>query len=265
MRSLYGSHFSEDNGLNLSFPLFSISYGKIMSGSNFIIKNYQNDIGYITLNRGQKANAYSSTMLQAFEAALDDMERRAAIRVIVIRAQGRSFCAGADLDELRRRSAEDALNLQSAKVFTRLAHCPRPTIAMVQGPAVAGGFELALSCDFRFATPAARFSLPEVGLGILPAAGGIERLTRLVGGARARMCVLAGRPISAQEALDWGLVTEICSHETFDDTVVRFAHRLAACNPMALRLAKEAIVLAECGTDPRHATLVSQALLYHLA
>ena len=161
----------------------------------------QGPVGTLRIRRPEKANAYDAAhldQLAAGIAALDDCG------VVVVLAAGRSFCAGADLDELRTtRAAGDwrvALGLRSQAIFTMLSRSRFVSIASVQGPAVAGGFELALACDLRVVGAGARFSLPETSLGIVPSAGGLTRLARLCSVSVAKGVVLGGRVIDAQEA-----------------------------------------------------------------
>lgn len=167
-------------------------------------------VGQLTLDRPERAHAYDPAHLDALAAALDAL---AGARVVVVTSTGEgAFCGGADLDAMRGAGWADALDLRSQAVFTRLARLDAVTIAAVQGPAVAGGFELALACDLRVAGPRARFALPETALGLLPSAGGTTRLARLVGVSRAKEVVLGGRTVDAETALAWGLV-----HRLADD------------------------------------------------
>lgn len=191
-------------------------------------------VGLLTLDRPERAHAYDGAMLDAIEAGLDAL---AAARVIVVGATGEgAFCGGADLDAMRGATWRDALVLRSQRVFTRLARLDAVTVAAVHGPAVAGGFELALACDLRVAGPRARFSLPETALGIVPSAGGTTRLARLVGVSRAKAVILGGAVVDAATALGWGLV-----HRLADDPRAEaeaWARAVAARDGAALARAK---------------------------
>ncbi|MFM2247767.1 MAG: hypothetical protein RL071_3842 [Pseudomonadota bacterium] len=193
-------------------------------------------VGVLRLGRPARANAYTPAMLRALEAGLRRLEGEA--RALVVEAEGAgAFCGGADLGLLAAARPEDALDLLSQRVFSAISTSPLPSVAAVQGPAVAGGCELALACDLRVAGPAARFALPETARGLVPAAGGCARLAALVGGAVARELILFGRPLSAERALQLGLIAELV------DDPRAVARALAAAagarDPLALRLAKD--------------------------
>lgn len=221
----------------------------------------QGSIGLLTLDRPEKAHAYDREHLDALAAGLASLLPQA--RAIVVRSTGsRAFCAGADLSALEAADPLSALDLYSQQVFSRLAQSPVPTIAAIQGPAVAGGCELALACDFRVVGARARFRLPETALGLLPAAGGCTRLTRLVGPARAKEVILAGTEVDAPTALAWGLASRLASGDDPLPAALDLARLLAARDPLALRLAKQIIDAPE---DPHSlaAERLSETLLYH--
>lgn len=162
----------------------------------------EDGVGFLTLDRPARAHAYDRSHLGLLSLALDAVNTP----VVVVQSTGeRAFCGGADLDEMSAGSPLDALDLVSQHVFTRLARLPAITIAAIQGAAVAGGFELALACDLRVVGPAARFSLPETTMGLIPSAGGTTRLARLVGVSRAKEVILGGRVLDADTALSWGV------------------------------------------------------------
>jgi enoyl-CoA hydratase len=215
-------------------------------------------IGLVELHRPERAHAYDQDHLALLEAGFSALAERC--RVVLVASTGaRAFCAGADQKEMVQANPLSALDLRSQAVFNQIARSPALTIAVVQGPAVGGGFELALACDFRVGGPGARFRLPETSLGILPAAGGTTRLSRLLGPSIARQVILAGRELSAEEALRLGLLTEISQEPR--EAALALARLLAARDPVALRLARDIIDLAE---DPRSfdAERRAQALLY---
>ncbi len=198
-------------------------------------------LGWIVLDRPEKAHAYDRGQLEAIDEAVRTLADAA---VVIVESTGeRAFCAGADLDAMKGAAPLDALELLSQRVFTRLARTPAVTIAAVQGAAIAGGFELALACDLRVAGPRARFELPETRLGILPSAGGTTRLARLVGPARAKAVILGGEVVDAPTALTWGLVSRIA--EAPSEAAAAWARTIAARDPGALRLAKETLDVDE--------------------
>ncbi len=217
-------------------------------------------IACLVLDRPQRANAYDPAMLDALEAALDQALADPAVGALVIEAAGEgAFCGGADLVQMKQADPVDALDLHSQAVFDRIARAPLVSVAAIHGAAVAGGFELALACDLRVASPAARFSLPETALGLIPSAGGCTRLTRLVGPSRAKQVILGGRDLDARTALDWGLLMALVPEPRQEARAI--ARRAAKRDRVAQRLAKQVIDHSDT-----HASLeaerVAEALLY---
>ena len=209
----------------------------------------------LLLDRPHKAHAYDRTLLQALDKALSHHDSK----VIVIGSTGTgAFCAGADLDEMKTASPEDARSLYSQAVFDRLAKLSVVSIAAIQGPAVAGGFELALACDIRLASPKARFSLPEVRLGLIPSAGGCTRLPELVGQSRAKQIILGGHELQAEEALSWGLLSRIVEDPLL--AAQKWAEQIAEFDPQALGLAKT--VLRGESDDRLELERLAQTVLY---
>ncbi len=198
----------------------------------------QGVVGLLWLDRPDRAHAYDRAHLDALLVAAESLA--ATHRVLVVASTGdRAFCGGADLDAMKEASPLDALELRSQRVFTAIARLPVVTIAAIQGAAVAGGFELALACDLRVAGPAARFSLPETRLGILPSAGGTTRLTRLAGPSRAKEVILAGRVLDAEAALAWGIVHRIAADPRAE--ALAWAREVAERDPVAVAMAKALI------------------------
>jgi len=215
-------------------------------------------IGQLILDRPRRAHAYDAAHLDALAAGIAELE--AQVHVVVLSSTGEgAFCGGADLKALAAADPLDALDLQSQRVFTALARSRMVSVVAVQGPAVAGGCELALACDLRVVGPRASFRLPETELGIIPSAGGCTRLTRLVGPAVAKQVILAGRELTADEAVSFGLA--LVQSPTPLQRALTLAHTLAARDPVALRLAKQII---DRGEDPASldAERVAEALLY---
>src|SRR5438067_295088 len=178
-----------------------------------------------TLHRPEAANAFNT------QAALELIELLASLRggehrcLVLTGAGDRAFCAGADLKE--RDGFSDAQWCAQHETFERMFRavldCPLPVIAAVNGAAYAGGLELVLCCDFAYASRTARFALTEVSLGIMPGGGGTQTLPRAVGERRAKEIILSGKPFSAEQALDWGLVNKLCSPETLMDETLAIA------------------------------------------
>jgi enoyl-CoA hydratase/carnithine racemase len=196
----------------------------------------------VALRREAKLNALST----ALEAALDDALRRPEVRAaacVVIAGGERAFSAGADLAEVHGRDAAGVLDYyaRSGGVYERVAALPQPTVSAISGWCLGAGLELALATDFRVAEPGAVFGLPEVGLGIIPSSGGLQRLVRLLGTARAKRLVLLGDRFGAEEALGLGLLTEISPPAAALDRALALADRLTALPPTAVAVAKQVI------------------------
>jgi enoyl-CoA hydratase len=225
----------------------------------------QGPAGYIQLHRPEKANAYNRAMLDALAAHVERLAADREVRVVVVCGAGdRAFCAGADLAEVAGRDWHAALNLRSAEVFSLLSRCPRVTLAAVGGAASGGGLELALACDLRIAAENARFWFPEPELGLMPAAGGTQRLWQVVGRARAKELILGGRVWEADEALRCGLVSELTKPAELLPRAQQWAEQIARRHPVALELAKRAIDLDFGGGAGHNFESVAQALLYQL-
>jgi len=167
-------------------------------------------VAVLTLNRPEVRNALNRRMVEELHAALAALETRDDLRALVLTsAGGKAFMSGADIAELRERRRDDALEAINGTLFARVERFPRPTVAAIVGHCLGGGCELALACDFRVAGESSRFGQPEVGLGIMAAAGGTRRLPALVGLAAARRLLFTGQVIDAQEALRIGLVDRV--------------------------------------------------------
>lgn len=219
-------------------------------------------VGILTLRRPERANAYHRPLLEELAGVLAHVQAHPEVRVLVLTGEGRHFCAGADLKELEARRVEDVLSLYSQRVFNELAQLPRLTIAAIRGAALAGGLELALACDLRIAASDARFGLPETRLGLIPAAGGTQRLPALIGMARAKEIILAGRELSAEEAQSWGLVSRVVpSHLDVLESACAWAKELAERDPLALQLAKQALDLPGITPQDLRLETLSQAVL----
>jgi enoyl-CoA hydratase/carnithine racemase len=197
-------------------------------------------IATIQLNRLQKKNSFNVQMRQEMENLLHDLARKAAIRAVVITGCDEIFCAGADISEMEGTSAEAAYHhaREFQVLFDQVESLPQPVIAAVSGYALGGGCELALAADFRIASDTARFGLPEIKIGAFPGGGGTQRLTRLIGVAKAKEMILTGDPISAQEALAIGLVMKVTSKEKCLEEANSLAAKLAALPRLALQASK---------------------------
>ncbi len=210
--------------------------------SEFVSVDVADGVGTIRIDR-PPMNALSVQVQEEIRAAADEVSQRADIRAVVLYGGPKVFAAGADVKEMADWSLTDALarsaHLQSA--FTAVARIPQPTIAAVAGYALGGGCELAMCCDFRVAGDNARLGQPEILLGIIPGAGGTQRLPRLVGIARAKEIILSGRFVAADEAQSIGLVDRIVAPDDVYAESVAWAQQLARGPAFAMRAAKSAI------------------------
>jgi enoyl-CoA hydratase len=219
----------------------------------------------ITLERPAQSNAYTQGMLAQMERFLDDAEADAHVRAIVFTGEGsRAFCAGADRREIAHRDWRSVLALRSARLFERIRKSGKVTVAAINGVAVGGGLELALSCDLRLAVVSARFWLPEPEFGLIPAAAATKLLPRTVGALRARDLVLGGARWTSQEASAAGLLTDIAPDDSLMDCVELWVGRVVRRDADALFLAKQALELSGTGVDSTPFDLLAQALLVQL-
>lgn len=207
----------------------------------------------LTLRRERKLNALTPEMLGELLVAVDGI-RASDARVVVLRGEGeRAFCVGADINRFAGLTSVEMLGWTELghRAFDALARLPQPSIAVVHGPTFGGGLELALACDLRVAHRNATFGLPEVGLGTVPGWGGTERLTELVGRARAKEVVLGRRTIDAATALAWGVVGDVAEEAQLEGVVDALVERIGGAAPVAVRLAKTLIDAAADGAPSR--------------
>lgn len=197
----------------------------------------------LTLDRPQRLNALDRELLSALDERCTAIAADPEVRAVVLTGVGRAFCAGADVNELDRISADEAFELMrfGQAIFDRVAGLPKPVIAAVNGVALGGGCELALACDLRFAAASARFAQPEITLGNVPGWGGTQRLPRLIGPGRAAEMILSGAFVDAQTACEWGLANRVCEDELLLEQTLTFATQIAEHSPVALAGAKRAI------------------------
>jgi enoyl-CoA hydratase/carnithine racemase len=202
-------------------------------------------VGLCRLNRPEARNALSPEMMDELASAVERLDEDEEIRCIVVAGSDEVFAAGADIKAMRERSFQDVLVHPTAAYWKRIAACRTPTIAAVSGFALGGGCELALICDMIVASETAEFGQPEITLGIIPGAGGTQRLARLVGRQRAMELVLTGRRIEADEALRLGIVNAVESKREWLSKAMELAAVIARRPPLAARLAKQAVQAAD--------------------
>ncbi len=207
----------------------------------------EGSVARITLDRPERYNALGMKIMGELDAALDEVEANADARALILTGAGdRAFCSGADLKERREMDADErwAHNRAMNDFANRLARLQLPTIAAINGLALGGGFEMALACDFRVAAEHAEFALPEVGLGIIPGAGGTQRLPRLIGPSKAKELILTARRITAEEALSLGIVSKVVGARDLLEEAGKLAAETAKNSPLAVAYAKAAADIA---------------------
>lgn len=206
-----------------------------------LIREHRDRVLTLTLNRPQARNALNNDLLTELADALTQAAGRADVGAVVITGNLRYFAAGADLKEMASRDLAATLDDPRPGLWARIDAFPRPLLAAVNGYALGAGCELALLCDLVVAGDTARFGLPEITLGLIPGAGGTQRLIRTVGKALASRMILSGESITAQEALRAGLVTQCCPCELTLEYTQALAARIASHAPLALAAAKQAL------------------------
>lgn len=217
-----------------------------MSNYETILVEKRGKVAVITINRPDKLNALSSKVHAEGISALDELRNDNEVRVVVITGSGeKSFVAGADISEFAGKSAAEQRDVMNARsLFNSIDAFPKPVIAMINGFCLGGGCELALACDLRVAGEKARFSQPEINLGIMPGGGGTQRLTRLIGEGRAMEMILTGDMIDANTALNFGLVNHVFAPEELEEKTLELANKIAEKAPIALQMSKEAVKFA---------------------
>jgi len=197
--------------------------------------------GLIRLNRPEAMNALNGAVMEQVAQALESYDADAAIGAMVINGDDRAFAAGADIKEMAEATAVEMLLSDRIGRWDRLRRIHKPIIAAVSGWCLGGGNELAMACDMIVASETAKFGQPEINLGVIPGAGGTQRLTRAVGKAVAMEVVLNNRTLTAQEALMLGLVNRVVPVEAYLEEALRLANEIAARAPLAIRLGKESV------------------------
>lgn len=203
-------------------------------------------VALLSINRPDKLNALNEQVHAEAVTALDELKRDDSVRVLVITGSGeKSFVAGADISEFQNRTPTDQRDtFHERTLFNSIDTFPKPVIAMVNGFCLGGGNEIALACDIRICSENARFSQPEINLGLIPGGGGTQRLTRLIGEGRSMEAMLTGDMIDAQTAYNFGLVNHVYPAAELESKTMELANKIAEKAPIALQLAKEAVKFA---------------------
>ena len=227
--------------------------------ASFVQTSTHERVGLVRIYRPEALNALNATLMRELADALQAFDGEASIGAIVVTGSDNAFAAGADIKEMAEASSVDMLLVDRISEWDRIRRVKKPVIAAVSGWCLGGGAELAMACDMIVASETAKFGQPEINLGVIPGAGGTQRLTRAVGKAIAMEMVLNARHLSAQEAMQFGLVNRVTPVETCLDEALKMANEIAARAPLAVRFGKEAVnhafesFLAEGVADERRA------------
>ena len=200
------------------------------------------NVGLVRINRPDARNALNMEVRRQIAKALNDMTENADIRAIVLTGNSKSFAAGADIKEMAGAGSIEMMERGTHKLWRAIYACPKPVIAAVNGFALGGGCELAMTCDIIIAGESAKFGQPEVKIGIIPGGGGTQRLTNAIGKYKAMRYILTGDLFGAKEAFDMGLVSELVPDAEVEKRAIAMAQQLAELSPLALQLAKESVL-----------------------
>jgi enoyl-CoA hydratase len=202
-------------------------------------------VALLRLNRPKELNALNLQLMAELRDALAILDKDENVRAMVLTGNEKAFAAGADIHQMSGKGAIDMLLIDQFSTWEQIRRLKKPLIAAVSGFVLGGGNELVMHCDLVVASETARFGQPEILLGIMPGAGGTQRLTRQIGKVNAMEMVLTGQPISAKQALAWGLVNRVVPVEVYLDEALRLASEIALRAPLAVRLAKESVLKAQ--------------------
>ncbi|MDO8461615.1 MAG: enoyl-CoA hydratase-related protein [Deltaproteobacteria bacterium] len=214
-----------------------------MSYQNLIIQN-KNSIAQVTINREKALNALNADLLKEIRDCFSELSQNREVRVVIITGAGdKAFVAGADIAAMSQMNASQAKEFGGLghQAMDAIDHCAKPVIAAVNGFCLGGGMELALSCDFIYASEKAKLGLPEVNLGLFPGWGGTQRLARLIGKGRAKEIIFSAKVLTAQEAFTFGIVNKVCPPESLLSDVKTVAAEICKKGPVAVSLAKQSI------------------------
>ncbi len=212
-----------------------------MSDFQHILTEITDRVGLITLNRPESYNSLNLQLLEELMGALESFDNHDHIGAMVITGNQKAFAAGADISHMSNATEDEIRNSSFIPTFTKIKKIKKPVIAAVAGFCLGGGLELAMSCDLITSAENSKFGQPEINLGIIPGAGGTQRLTRAVGKVIAMEIILTNRTLSAQEALDYGLINHIYPTGEYLSLTIDLAQKIAAQAPLAILAAKQAI------------------------
>lgn len=213
-----------------------------MSDLQYLKLERDGHVATVFLNRPKQLNALNMALMDELVATLEELDGDDEIRAIVLTGDSRAFAAGADIMEMADADSTEMLRRDQFAKWDRIRKIKKPIIAAVSGFALGGGCELMMHCDMVIASESAQFGQPEIKIGVMPGAGGTQRLTRTVGKARAMELVLTGKFIGAKQAEAWGLVNRVVPVEVYLSEAQKLAREIAQMSPIAVRLAKEAVL-----------------------
>ena len=204
-------------------------------------KNIRKNVALIRLNRPKELNALNLELMQELKNNLIYLDNDEETRVIIITGNEKAFAAGADIKQMFNKTAIDMLNIDQFSTWDQIRKTKKPIIAAVSGFALGGGCELSMLCDMIIASETAKFGQPEIKIGVMPGAGGTQRLTKALGKAKAMEMVLTGRFLGAEEAMKHGLVNKVVPVEMYLEEALDLASEISSMSPIAAKLAKESV------------------------
>jgi enoyl-CoA hydratase len=209
---------------------------------NIFLERYETSVGIIKLNRPNALNALSGALMKELLSAMSEFEQDQNIRCIILTGGEKIFSAGADIKEMTIMGSIDALKAGNLDYFDQIQKITKPIIAAIRGYCLGGGLELAMACDILIAGENAKLGQPEINIGVMPGAGGTQRLTRAIGKYKAMDLILSGRPISSKEGFDFGLLSRVVPDESVMIEAKRLALEISGKSPLATALAKDCVV-----------------------
>lgn len=219
-----------------------VRFVKTLSMEYIIVnKQYDSFVALIQLNRPKELNALNTQLMQELRDSLQELDKNDEVRAIIITGNDQAFAAGADIKQMADKSAIQMLMIDQFSTWDQIRKTKKPIIAAVSGFALGGGCELAMTCDMIIASETAKFGQPEIKIGVIPGAGGTQRLTRAIGKVKAMELILTGRFISADEAQAYKLVNKVVPVEMYLREAVLLAKEIAQMSPISTQLAKEAV------------------------
>lgn len=220
-----------------------------MNTNMILIESPSTAVRLIRLNRPKQYNALNTQMLDELKHALEAFEQDDEVAVVVVTGSAKAFAAGADISELACNSASEMFEIFEGDTgWHAISKFSKPILCAASGMALGGGFELALQCDVLWAAEGTRFALPEVDLGVIPGAGGTQRITKILGKSLAMEMILSARPLFAEEAYQRGIVSRVVEAEVIEQEIIELAQKIAAKAPLAVKAGKAAVNQAMLAT-----------------